>query len=86
MADTHNRIEQLELGANRSHEVIVEMDRKVESSMEGLEWRLEGSKMRVRGPGSLDAIVYGKVWALEQGKFISWISSYRENKTNSTRE
>lgn len=48
MSDTHHRVEQLELGANRSHEAIATMDRRVESFIEGLERRLEGSIMRVR--------------------------------------
>ena len=47
MTDTQNWIEQLELGASQSYEAIVAMDRKLESSMEGLERRLEGSIMWV---------------------------------------
>ena len=46
--DCQNRIDQLELGATCSHEAIWALDRQVESSMDGMEWRLEGSIARVR--------------------------------------
>ena len=47
MVDFQNQIDQLELGATWNHEAIVAMDRKAESSMEGLERRLDGSIARV---------------------------------------
>jgi len=47
LVDFHNRIDHLELGATREHEAIVALDRKVESSMEGLERRLDSSIARV---------------------------------------
>lgn len=48
MTECQNRIDQLELGATQSHEAIIALDHQVESTMDGLEQRLEGSIARVR--------------------------------------
>ena len=44
----HNRIDQLEIGGVRNDEAIMAMDCKLESSLEGMKQRLEGSMASLR--------------------------------------
>ncbi|XP_052203128.1 uncharacterized protein LOC127808594 [Diospyros lotus] len=42
VTEIQNRMDRTELEANRNHEAVIAMDRRMEDSMEGLERRLEG--------------------------------------------
>lgn len=48
VTEIQNQMGRTELEANRNHEAVIAMDRRMEDSMEGLERRIEGSIARVR--------------------------------------